>query len=482
MPNAHSHFADSQHKRRLRLTTVCALLVSLLGLALRVEHALTFDGPGRGADYRVNVHGAYWMLAHWRPFDFTPEVSTQVGYQPPLWFALGALCLKWFGTERSIAWLAVLGWVLRQYLLARMLRQAIPNHRWSSFIALAINAVLPLSVLTDGKVNPEGLHTSIFMVGVYALWRLEREAQSVSGMSVRSALLLGVASGFAVLAKATGGLLPAATALVFAWQVWCLRGGFNARAKLRALLQAAAVAGGVWLIVAGWWCGPNLVKYHHPFPHIWNLNQHLTDPVLYRRPLGWIMPFYWKEYLRFPIIFTTTEPRPNFWATSIVGTWTDIYNRGFCRLIGGGKTERVFGANWGPGYGPEWHVSWRCIDLFVKLAWVGVVLSVESILAVGYVTWTHLRSKGRTGSLALPVLIGLVTFFVMLFALVYPFDDNVVLNPRYLLPAATPMSMCLGVALAELPVTRRVKITLQTLTLLAIAAVTVLLVYERWGS
>lgn len=484
MSNGSIQFKDPKQRFLLSTPGLCAIAVSLLGLALRVEHALTFDGPKRGADYAVNVHGVYWMLEHWRPFDFTPQVSTQVGYQPPLWFATGALILKLTGHERPIAWLAVLGWVLRQFLLARMLRQAIPNHRWSSLVALAINAVLPLSVLTDGKLNPEGLHTSVFMVGVFALWRLEREAQSVTGMSLRWGIWLGVASGLAVLAKATGGLLPLAAAIVFGWQLWCLRGGFNSRAKMRALLKAAGAAGATWLVVAGWWCLPNVVKYHHPFPHIWNLSKHLPDPVLYRRPLGWIMPFEWKEYLTFPVIFTTTEPRPNFWATSIVGTWTDIYNRGFCRLQGGGMTDHVFGANWGPGYGPEWHMSWQCIGLFVKLAWVGLVLSVESMIAVGYVTWTHVRSKGRAGSLALPVVIGLVTFFVMLFALVYPFDDNVVLNPRYLLPAATPMSACLGIALAELPVSvsRRTKMLLQALTLISIGAVTILVVYERWGS
>jgi Dolichyl-phosphate-mannose-protein mannosyltransferase len=464
-----------------RFPTLCSWAISALGLALRVEHALTFNGPKRGADYAANVHGVYWMMAHWRPFDFTPQVSVQVGYQPPLWFALGALILRVTGHERPIAWLAVLGWVLRQFLLARMLRESIPHHRWSSFIALAINAVLPISILTDGKLNPEGLHTSIFMVAVYALWRLEREAQTVTGMSVRSAVLLGAASGFAVLTKATGGLLPMATAIVFVWQVYCLRGGFNSRAKLRALLRAGAASGLAWLVVAGWWCGPNLIKYHHPFPHIWNLSKHLSDPVLYRRPLGWIMPFEWREYLKFPVIYTTTEPRPNFWATSVVGSWTDIYNRGFCRLQGGPTTDHVFGANWGPGYGTEWHVTLRCIQLFVKLAWVGVVLSLESVIAVGYILWLQLRSKGRVGSLALPVSIGLVSFFVMLFALVYPFDDNVVLNPRYLLPAATPMSACLGIALAELPVSRRGKIVLQALTLIGIGAVMILVVLERWG-
>lgn len=43
-----------------------ALAVSMFGLALRIEHAVTFDGPGRGSDYASNVEGVYWMLKHWR--------------------------------------------------------------------------------------------------------------------------------------------------------------------------------------------------------------------------------------------------------------------------------------------------------------------------------------------------------------------------------------------------------------------------------
>jgi len=463
------------------VATVCAVAVTLLGLALRAEHALTFDGPGRGADYKVNVHGVHWMLANKRPFFFTPEVSTQVGYQPPLWFAAGAVILHLTGQERPIAWLAVIGWLIRQLVLARMLKQAIPQHRWSSLAALSIHALLPLSVLTDGKLNPEGFHTTLFTVALYGLWRMEREAQTPAGAGLGGASVYGLFSGLAVLAKATGGILPAVGLAVVGFQFWNLRREPNTYAQQRALVRASAVAAGAFCVVAGWWCAYNLVHYHHPFPHIWNLTVHPREPLLYRRPLGWILPFEWRQYLRFPIIYTPTEPRPNFWATSIVGTWTDIYNRGFCRLVGGGTTDRVFGANWGPAYGPEWWVSWRCIHLFVKLAWVGLALSIEAIWAVGYVTWLAVHSKGRRGTLALPVAIGLVTFFVMLFALAYPFDDNVVLNPRYLLPAATPMSACLGFALAKVELSAWKRTALHAFTFLLIGAVGVLVVYERWG-
>lgn len=61
-----------------------ALGLSLFGLFLRVEHALTFDGPARGSDYAVYVDGVRWMQEHRRSFDLDPTASLNVRYQPPL--------------------------------------------------------------------------------------------------------------------------------------------------------------------------------------------------------------------------------------------------------------------------------------------------------------------------------------------------------------------------------------------------------------
>src|SRR5665213_3266832 len=68
-----------------------ALLVSAVGLALRVEHALTFNGPLRGADYVRHFSGVYWMMHHWRAFSFDPEVNWSISSYPPLWYMAGAV-------------------------------------------------------------------------------------------------------------------------------------------------------------------------------------------------------------------------------------------------------------------------------------------------------------------------------------------------------------------------------------------------------
>jgi len=458
---------------RLGAPGLLAIAVTALGLGLRIEHAITFDGPARGADYAVHVEGVRWILEHKRPFDFAETVSGQIRYQPPLWYALGAVILRVTGSERAIAALAVIGWAVRQLLLALLLRRAIPARPWSALAALAINAVLPLSVLTDGKVNPEGLHTTLFMVAVYWLWRMERESHEAGGISFRSAGLFGAFAGLAVLTKGTSGVLVLSAAIVLGARAVRLLAGPHTPAAWRRLVRPALVAACAWTVVAGWWCGPNLVKYGHPFPHSWDRSPpgDGADPIPYRRPLGWILPLDWKESLALPVIRTPTEPRPNFWAATVVGTWTDYYNRGFCRLKGGGTDDHVF---WG-----GWAVSGNCIRLFRVLARIGVCLTLLSLGALAFLVWTTWRSDGRLGSLALPATISLSVLFVMLFALTYPYDNSAVLNPRYLMPIATPMAACLGIALGQIEGARRLRLVLHGIAFVGIAAVAILVVVER---
>jgi hypothetical protein len=468
--------------RALGLPGILAIAVSLLGLSLRIEHALTFDGPKRGADYAVNVSGMHWIRVHKQAFNFSPAVNPQVQYQPPLWFAAGGILYGLTRHERSIAALAVAGWAVRQLLLALMLRRLIPGRRWAMLGALAINAVLPVSVLTDGKVNPEGLHTTLFTAGVYCMWRMEREASRPDGISKATAALFGLFAGLALLTKATAAVLPITWAAVIAWRTSRVVRKAGWRAAWRRLGPPAATAGAVWLAIAGWWVVPNVIKHGHPFPHHWTLDRPNDTPLSYRRPLGWALPFDWKPLLELPVLANGSEPRQNFWAVTVVGTWSDIYNRGFCRLPGGQRTSRVWGADdpvWG---GPSVRMTLRCVDELATTAKIGLWITLAAVLGVLYTAGRHVRSNGGEGSLALPATIGFGIFFVMLFALTYPYDWDAVVNPRYLLPTSIPMSACLGFGLARLErgpeAWRR---ALLVITLAAIAAVGILVVHMRWG-
>jgi hypothetical protein len=261
----------------------------------------------------------------------------------------------------------------------------------------------------------------------------------------------------------------------------------------RGLVRPALFAGLVWWAVAGFWCGPNLVKYHHPFPHPWDLMREMPGqqvvPPLYRRPLGWALPFEWREYWKSPILRDPSEPLPNFWAVEISGTWADFYNRGFCRLRGEEVTHRVWGGLDGfMNQGSEiYSVTLRCVSIFAKLVHVGVWITAASTFAVFFTGWLAFRSRFRLGSLGLPLLVILSVFSGMTFALLYPFDNIAVLNPRYLLPGVTPMCACAAVGLARLESTRRRGGTAGALSSLGLvvaaallACVTALLLYLRF--
>jgi len=199
----------------------------------------------------------------------------------------------------------------------------------------------------------------------------------------------------------------------------------------------------------------------------------LALPFFYRRPLGWALPFEWKEYIELPVNRDGKRPRPNFWATSVAGTYSDWYNRGFCRLKGGPATTDVWGG---------WPVTMRCAAVYVKLLWVGALLSVMAVVAVVHTLRNHLMTSGRKGSLVLPTIIVLGTIFPALFAIAYPYDHLAVLNPRYLLPISVPMAACLGFALGQINSAPWKRILAHAVVLAVIASVAILVVYERFGS
>ncbi len=456
-----------------------AVLVNALGLALRVEHACTFDSVEHGADYLRHMEGVNWMMHHWRPFDFTPDISWTTSYQGPLWYAVGGVIKLIFQSDRALASIAVLGWVVRQFVLSRFMAHTIPRKKWATLIVLTFGAFLPISVETDGTINPETLHSTMFAVGAFWLWRMELEARRPTGIRTSTALIFGVSAGFAVLTKATSGTLPLAAALLVAWQTFDARArGESFRTTWQRLLRPNVLAGLAWCVVAGGWVGPNLLKYHHPFPHAWDLHPHMLDdipeaqfPFLYRRPLGWALPFDWHPWLEEPLQQSYLVPRPNAWAQFITGTWADLINRGFCRLHGGGVTTKFFDG---------WPVSGRCVQVMSVLAHVGLFMSVVVVFFLLRNAVKSLRSARQEGTLALPLVAMLCFGFTFLFTLKYPVDGMVSTNARYILPISIPLMASLGIGLSDI---RRNRLRCVALSLLGVIAtlVAVLVTYERWG-
>ena len=257
----------------------------------------------------------------------------------------------------------------------------------------------------------------------------------------------------------------------------------------------ALVAGVMWCLVAGWWAGTNFSRFGHPFPHVWALedpaaNVILSEPAPYRRPLGWALPIEWQQYWRFPLLRTPQNPRPNFWAVEVTGTWSDIYNRGFCRLKGSGDTSYVWGARNGfmSQHSDAWDVSHRCVHWFAAMLHVGVWLTAASVLSVLWCLWQSLKTWGARGTLVFSLMPLVGTASGLWLALAYPYDNIAALNPRYLLSQVMPMSVCLGLGLAQVEAfggrngwRGAVARWASWLALGLVALIGLMLVYERFG-
>ncbi len=189
-------------------------------------------------------------------------------YHPPLYYATAALLQEGFadfgpdaervGTKLP-SFLAGLGTLWVAFGLARALLPARPE-----LIAVAVlfAGVLPLDVYTSAYVSNEPLHAALFGVAALACVRtlLRRRVR------LRDAALVGLAVGFALLAKLTA-LLLAAVAGFFLLVRGAIAGGVRP-APLAAIAAAYAVP---IAAVSGWFYGRNVQLYGTPIAGNWNL-------------------------------------------------------------------------------------------------------------------------------------------------------------------------------------------------------------------
>jgi hypothetical protein len=294
----------------------------------------------------------------------------------------------------------------------------------------------------------------------------------------RDAALFGLFTGLGLITKTTAILLvPTALALAGAWLWRAGRAGW--RATARALVRPSLASMGAFLSAAGWWCGKNLVKFGHPFPHEYVIKRRdviavhpiVGEPLLYHRPIGWYLPFEF-EYLEEPF---APWSRPNFWSQMIAGTWVDDINHGFCRMVGGGPTRGIWRA-WLP-------MSERCIHASVVLVWIGLFITLVAAAACILALRTNWRSGGRRGSFVVPVSTIFTIGLLMWFATMYPFDHHPVVKASYAMNTAPALCASFGLAIAggRSPGRwARLQSVLTVTGLVAIAVVGVLVAGELW--
>lgn len=455
-----------------------ALGLSLLGLALRVHLARTFDGPARGTDYAEYLRGVRWVMDHRRTFDAT--VNLQHGFHTPGWYVVAALVLAWRRDERAIAAVSVGAWVVRQAALWRWCARALPGAPRSTSVALGLHAVLPVSVLMDGKVNPEGPHATVFALAALAIAGVERRLRERALRVGWPSFGAGVVSGLAVMTKATSAVLVLVAVAVLA--LAARRSAVSRDAKaLRdvAVAGVAFVAG--WSAVAGGWCLDNALRFGNPLPHQYALKgadfvaawPELRAPLLYRRSVGWALPFD-LDWIDAPHAASVDAPRPNFWSATLGGTWSDWFNRGFCRLTGGPRLSTVWGI-------AAWAMPERCVRVDLALVRLGLGFTAAVAAAWAWLLRHTLRSDGAEGSVTALAASALPVVFTMAFAWTWSIDRMAVVKASYLLPAALPALVVLAFGLSSLETRPRPSLGPHRALGLATLCVASLVTWARWG-
>ncbi len=137
----------------------------------------------------------------------------------------------------SIAW--GVGTLLSANAIFRLLW---PENSFRRLIALGILALWPQFLFFSGMVNNDNLLTFLVTLSLYLVLRQQRD-----GPTYRSAIVLGLALGAALLAKGSAVLLALPTGVAMLWD----------RRAWRFIPVTLAVV----IVVAGWWYVRNIILY-----------------------------------------------------------------------------------------------------------------------------------------------------------------------------------------------------------------------------
>lgn len=285
-----------------------ALFLLFSGLVLRFGYALYTPTTLRfhdlaPIDIRATGHAGY-VLNLFLTGSLPPGNAFQYA-QPPLYYALSALCMKLyqlgsglsnpvelFEAARLPSLLASCGALLVSWQIGRELRlQAKPMLR-----LLAVCAFLPNHFLLAGRANPDSLAVFfIFLIIWYAL-RWQRE------QTWRNTLVLALAFGLGMMAKMTVAVLalPVGVMMALVFYRRCVRGG-----EWRFIWRLP-----IFLLVAGalglWHPLRNAVLFGQPLGYVHEMS--LTDPQYIGNLSLW-------QRLGLPNLRTLFSPLYIDWAT-----------------------------------------------------------------------------------------------------------------------------------------------------------------------
>lgn len=407
----------SDDPRRDRLIVTGLLLVTLL---LRVASFWAAQSGPYSYDLISHLQYMKWFETH----DTLPSCQiSRVATHPPLFHYLSGRLLRTGAALLDVRWISLVAALLRASLVFVALHRLIAS-RPARWFALALLAVLPVSVHVDGMVSNESLSCLFCAATIWIVVEALRAPRPWLW------LLAGVTMGLAWLSKAS--VLTIALAL----------GAALVAARERRAFRAAPLLLVGFAVVAGWHVAHNLQAFGKLVPLTFDCRElgdaapYLQTPYWQRRSLGFFLGFE-PQIFATPYLPTGLEP-PRFWSVLLASTFADYYNYGF----GHRNTVEEIGflAN---------DVAIDLPSLWLSRLSVagGALLATGVIAGWGALLQRELRTR-RAEALFVLAVPALAVLGLLHFATRYPIDYLGMIKGAYLLYSAPAFAAIAGYAFA----------------------------------
>jgi hypothetical protein len=407
------------------------LFVFLFGVLLRLSLISNFD-------YRWGYDSeAHWQVIDWMVhFRTAPNTETLFeAYHPPLFYGLAAWLIDHGWTRPMLKAIPISCGLVRLVLTWIGLELYLPRFRWARFSALALAAVLPVSIHMDGMIFAEGLSCLFHLIAILLIpLAFRREGLPRIHLTV----WLGFLMGLALLTKISALIMLAALGLTVVFEF------FLSRRPLRYRLgRAWPWLGTVAIVVAmgSWYFAQNVRQYDKPIvasfdlpADAWRIAPALRKPVLDRRTVGYVIG-WGDEIFKYPYFPSGLAGRfrffPTLLATAVVDYW-DFGFSGFDRT----KPETPNPPMVHPWFNPE----------SSRAAIMGGFIVMLATLAAWVVALVRTLKNRQMGYVALLLLPFFAVLGALQFAVSFPADHNGIIKATYLMFAAPPLFALFGLA------------------------------------
>lgn len=411
----------------------------VLAIVLRLLLPITYSTQW-GYDYFAHIHHIEYIAAN---HSLAPLELNNASYHPPLFYVIAALLhLLGLGARELIVLPVALG-IARLALLFHALRRFLPEDRLARVMAMTLAGVLPSALQLDGMLTNEALLGPLSLLAMLILPRLilpDASSESNGAASLRNGAWLGFVVGAMLLTKISALILV----MLIVIGIWIIgmtmtQGSWPRRAlPLLLALALCALCAMPHGLRARAQTGTMFPTAFETLPRFHAIAaQALAQPLLDRRPLGYVFGLSRGEIFRMPFTPTSID---RFSVTLIASSFADYYNYGFA-----GRPR--------PGE-PHIYVNGKPIPL--RAVWLarGAAVGGVFIAAATIAAWALcLRAlyRRRSHGLFVVLLLPLLALLGQLhFAIKYPIDNMGMVKGHYMQFAAAPLFALYGVAMSFL--------------------------------